>query len=106
MKGDILQQHQADQPQPALHDAEPAEQGHGDAAQQRRLVARLALVPKARFDVNVVNMRDPTTESVQAFMQATIEVESSPPERNTPRGTSDIRRHRTAELTVSRHVLA
>ena len=31
------------------------------------LAGGLALVPKSRFDVNVVNMRDPTTESVQAF---------------------------------------
>lgn len=31
------------------------------------LVAGLALIPHARFDVNVVQMRDPTTESVQAF---------------------------------------
>ena len=27
----------------------------------------LALLPKARFDENVINMRDPGTESVQAF---------------------------------------
>lgn len=31
------------------------------------LAGGLALIPQARFDVNVVQMRDPTTESVQAF---------------------------------------
>jgi len=31
------------------------------------LAAGLALIPRARFDVNVVQMRDPTTESVQTF---------------------------------------
>lgn len=31
------------------------------------LVAGGALLPRARFDVNVVDMRDPTTESVQTF---------------------------------------
>jgi len=31
------------------------------------LLAGIALIPGARFDVNVVQMRDPTTESVQTF---------------------------------------
>ena len=31
------------------------------------LAVGLAALPRARFDVNVVDMRDPTTESVQAF---------------------------------------
>ncbi len=30
-------------------------------------VAALVLLPRARFDTNVIKMRDPTTESVQAF---------------------------------------
>ncbi len=30
-------------------------------------IGALALLPSARFDENVINMRDPTTESVQAF---------------------------------------
>src|SRR6267142_5162788 len=35
-------------------------------------------------------------------MQATIEVESIPPDKKTPRGTSDIRRHLTASSRVCR----
>jgi uncharacterized protein len=38
----------------------------------------LALLPSARFDANVVRMRDPTTESVQAFYDILAERERTP----------------------------
>ena len=41
-------------------------------------LASLALLPRARFDHNPVNLRDPNTESVQAFLDMLERSETSP----------------------------